>query len=269
MTRCGRSSTISLDEARRIIDEAVRPIERDGARRRSRTPTAACWRTRVVATADVPPFARAAMDGYAVRADDTARRQPRQPRRLQRIETLFTGQMPTRDGRRRRVHRGGHRRADAGGRRCRRDGRRDRRPGGGAVQRLRQRRGRDRTSAARARTSAQASWCWRRAPMLDASRIGAMAALGLTRSTVYARPRVAILSTGNEIVEPGRPLAPGPDLRHQQLHAGRRRRRARRRAGGRTAPRPTPSTICRARSTSAWRTTCWCSPAAARWARAT
>jgi molybdopterin biosynthesis enzyme len=26
---------------------------------------------------------------------------------------------------------------------------------------------------------------------------------------VFARPRVALLSTGNEIVDPGRPLGPG------------------------------------------------------------
>ena len=45
--------------------------------------------------------------------------------------------------------------------------------------------------------------------MLNASRVGSLAALGLTRVTVFDKPRVAILSTGNEIVEPGQPLAPG------------------------------------------------------------
>jgi molybdenum cofactor synthesis domain-containing protein len=44
---------------------------------------------------------------------------------------------------------------------------------------------------------------------LTPSRVGAIAALGIDRVEVYARPRVAILSTGNEIVDPGRPLAPG------------------------------------------------------------
>src|SRR5439155_381390 len=41
------------------------------------------------------------------------------------------------------------------------------------------------------------------------SRIGAMAAIGALELDVYARPRIAILSTGNEIVEPGTPLGPG------------------------------------------------------------
>ena len=44
---------------------------------------------------------------------------------------------------------------------------------------------------------------------LNASRLGALAALGLTGVDIYAKPRVAILSTGNEIVDPGEPLAPG------------------------------------------------------------
>jgi molybdopterin molybdotransferase len=44
---------------------------------------------------------------------------------------------------------------------------------------------------------------------LNASRIGALAAVGLTSVEVFARPRVAILSTGNEIAAPGTALGPG------------------------------------------------------------
>ena len=45
--------------------------------------------------------------------------------------------------------------------------------------------------------------------VLTPARLGVIAALGLPQATVYARPRVAILCTGNEVVEPGRPLGPG------------------------------------------------------------
>jgi molybdenum cofactor synthesis domain-containing protein len=45
--------------------------------------------------------------------------------------------------------------------------------------------------------------------VLNPSRIGAMAAIGAMELEVYARPRIAILSTGNEIVQPGIPLGPG------------------------------------------------------------
>ncbi|MBP1607568.1 MAG: Molybdenum cofactor biosynthesis protein MoeA [Acidobacteria bacterium] len=45
--------------------------------------------------------------------------------------------------------------------------------------------------------------------VLNPSRIGAIAALGVIEVEVYAQPRVAILSTGNEVVEPGQALEPG------------------------------------------------------------
>jgi molybdenum cofactor synthesis domain-containing protein len=45
--------------------------------------------------------------------------------------------------------------------------------------------------------------------VLNPSRIGALAAIGMREIDVYARPSVAVLSTGNEITTPGLPLAPG------------------------------------------------------------
>src|SRR6185503_1863014 len=88
-------STISIDEARRLIDEAVRPIER------VERVTLLEARGRVlagpaVAGVDVPPFSRAAMDGYAVVAADLAGASVEAPVRLTCIERVFTGQMPTR-----------------------------------------------------------------------------------------------------------------------------------------------------------------------------
>ena len=44
---------------------------------------------------------------------------------------------------------------------------------------------------------------------LTSREIGVLAALGLAEISVYRRPRVAIFSTGNEIVAPGNPLRPG------------------------------------------------------------
>jgi molybdopterin molybdotransferase len=45
--------------------------------------------------------------------------------------------------------------------------------------------------------------------LMTPGRVGALAAIGCGDVDVFARPRVAILSTGNEVVEPGQPLQPG------------------------------------------------------------
>jgi molybdenum cofactor synthesis domain-containing protein len=41
------------------------------------------------------------------------------------------------------------------------------------------------------------------------ARVGALAALGQVFADVFERPRVALISTGDEIIEPGLPLTPG------------------------------------------------------------
>jgi molybdenum cofactor synthesis domain-containing protein len=45
--------------------------------------------------------------------------------------------------------------------------------------------------------------------ILASREIGVLAALGLTEVAVYKRPKVAVLSTGAEVVEPGKVLPPG------------------------------------------------------------
>src|SRR5688572_20218479 len=88
-------STIALDEAKALIHAAVAPIDRT-----ERVPISDAngrvLAEDVVATADVPPFARAAMDGYAVRAADTSGATKEDPRALKRVGTVFTGQVPDR-----------------------------------------------------------------------------------------------------------------------------------------------------------------------------
>ena len=44
---------------------------------------------------------------------------------------------------------------------------------------------------------------------LGSREIGVVAAIGLTEVVVYRRPKVAVLSTGGEVVAPGEPLPPG------------------------------------------------------------
>jgi molybdopterin molybdotransferase len=49
----------------------------------------------------------------------------------------------------------------------------------------------------------------RRGAVLRPSHLGLAASLGLDAVPVHARPRVAVLSTGDEVAAPGRPRAPG------------------------------------------------------------
>src|SRR6185436_9241017 len=87
--------TIPLDEALALILEAGVPVER------TETLPLAQLLGRVVASApaatvDVPPFDRAAMDGYAVRAEDTFGAGKYEPKILRVVEKVYTGQVPTR-----------------------------------------------------------------------------------------------------------------------------------------------------------------------------
>ena len=199
--------TISLDEARARIDAAVVPIDRV-----EQVPLAEA-NGRVlardeVAAADVPPFARAAMDGYAVRAEDSSGATREQPRTFTRIETLFTGQVSERrvgPGECIEIATGAPMPAGADAVVIveETDG-----EASGAVRVFspvspRQNVG---PQGADIRTGQRVL---RAGVTLTPSRVGAAAALGLCEVAVYAKPRVAILSTGNEIVEPGELLEPG------------------------------------------------------------
>lgn len=201
------TSTISLDDARAIIVREVRAIDRVEGVALAEANGRVLAR-RVVSDADVPPFSRAAMDGYALRAADTAGASRETPRVLRCVEQVFTGQMPARPvlvGQCAEVATGApmpdgadavvmveETDADtAGNVRV------------FAAAQPRQNVGRQGADIQQGQTVLDAG------TLLNASRIGALAALGTTEVNVYAKPRVAILSTGNEIVDPGTPLEPG------------------------------------------------------------
>ena len=199
--------TISIEDARRFLIDAAAPIDRverisiDHADGR-------VIASSVVSRIDVPPFDRAAMDGYAVIAQDTFGAGRDNPKIIRSVDTIYTGAASSRriapgecveiatgaplpDGADAVVMVEETERAD-----------------GAAVrvftpvypgQHVGKRAGD--VSAGQSVLAGGA--------VLNASRIGVLAAIGTLEIDVYARPRVAILSTGNEIVDPGQPLAPG------------------------------------------------------------
>jgi molybdenum cofactor synthesis domain-containing protein len=199
--------TIALDDALARVLEAAAPIERT-----ERVPLGdAHGRVAagtVLAGADVPPFDRAMMDGYAVIAQDTFGAGREHAKVLRCVDTIHTGRVPSRpiaQGECAEIATGAPVPEGADAVVMVEE---TERAAGGDVRVLtpvypRQnvgRRGSDLGAGQPVLSSGD---------LLNPSRVGALAAAGLVSVDVYARPVVAIASTGNELVEPGRPLHPG------------------------------------------------------------
>lgn len=197
---------ISIDEAFRAYGEAVGPlpdgeVPLDEARGRVLTAEAR-------AATDLPPFPQSAMDGYALRSEDTSAADASDPTRLRLAGTVPAApleEVPSLGpGEAFRIFTGAHlpRGADAvlrqeearveGGELLVSEpvaeGRSVRPPGEDL---------REGASLAAAGTR------------LTAGHLAALAAGGAATVRVRRAPRVALLLTGDEIVAPGRPLRPG------------------------------------------------------------
>lgn len=201
------TSTISIDDARALLRDGVRPVVRteildiaDAAGRVAASD--------VPSTIFVPPFSRSAMDGYAVVADDTRGATRERPARLRIVERVYTGNVPTLP-------------VSAGT--CAEIATGAPLPGGAdAVVMVEET---TRIDADHVAIHAEAQprqnigrkgadispgdLVVRAGDVLNPSRLGAIAAVGVRQVPVYAKPRVAILSTGNEVIEPGTPLGSG------------------------------------------------------------
>jgi molybdenum cofactor synthesis domain-containing protein len=199
-------TTISLVEAKRRLEAHVRPIERT-----ERVPlddsAGRVVAANVRAPLDVPPFERSAMDGYAVIAADTAGASRSAPKRLAVVDRVFTGETS-----RHTIASGACAEIATGA------------PlpaGSDAVVVVEETTRHGSEVDIFAAVSAGQNVGRRGADMkvgdsvvstgdvLTPSRVGALAATGHDDVEVFAKPKVAILSTGNEVVGPGQPLPPG------------------------------------------------------------
>ena len=198
--------TIPLEEARQLIADACTPIDRT-ERVRIVDANGRAAAAEVVSTRDVPPFSRAGMDGYAVRAEDTFGASRYEPKTLQVIEKVYTGQVPSRTieaGTAVEIATGAPMPAGADAVVMVEETEK----AGDTVRVLtpvypRQNVGRQGADIVVGQTVIA------RGDVLNPSRIGALAALGVSEVDVFAKPTVAILSTGNEIADPGVELKPG------------------------------------------------------------
>lgn len=203
---------MEVEEARRAILAAVEPLESEAV-----PLLAALGRTLaedIAADEDIPPFDNSAMDGYAVRAEDIAGAGPQQPVSLAVVATVAAGEVrrePLRPGQAVRIMTGA-----------------PIPPGADAVVRFEDTdeglgAAPERTGRVQIMRAARVGHDLRRAgedvrrgevvlergTPLGPAEIGLLASLGRSRLTVARRPRVAILATGDELVEIDQPLAPG------------------------------------------------------------
>src|SRR6266511_4310336 len=161
----------------------------------------------VTAAEDLPPFANSAMDGFAVRAADLAGASGADPVDLQILGEVFagTGRLPT-------VGPGGAVRIMTGGALP---------PGADAVVPVEETSADERTVQVRLAPGRRqfvreagedvsaGTVVLQRGQTLRPAAIGMLASVGRRSVAVHPRPRVAVVSTGDELVDPGEPLGPG------------------------------------------------------------
>lgn len=160
----------------------------------------------VIAREAVPPFANSAMDGYAVRAADTAGAAPEAPVRLVVAGELPAGHAPTQsvgDGEAIRIMTGAPVPGGADAVVMVEYTERD----GDAVQVMHTARPGDHVRAAGG-DLAPGDPVFPAGTVLGPAHVGVLASLGFHEVEVVSRARVGVLSTGDELVERG-PLHPG------------------------------------------------------------
>jgi putative molybdopterin biosynthesis protein len=198
---------LTLDEARQIIHQHFKPKPLDV----EQIPLLeACNRVLaedITATLDIPPFNRSTVDGYAVKAEDTFGADENKPIRLNICGTANVGE-PTKTA----VTHGTTVEIVTGA------------PipeGADAVVMVEHTEGKGNdlhvySAVSKGENIMQAGADIKKGEkvlktgqLLDPRQIGVLAALGMAKVDVYAIPRVAVLSTGAEITEPGGSLPPG------------------------------------------------------------
>jgi molybdopterin molybdotransferase len=200
------AGTLPFDTAYRLIIEAGRPttrIEQIPCEMADGRVLAAP----IVADQDVPAFDRAAMDGYAVIAADTTQATSDAPVALRLVGRVFTGE--TTD-------------TVVGAGTCVEVATGAPLPPGADAVVMVEHTTRDadhvfvqRPASSRQHVGPRGGDIRQGEALLDPgvvfspARIGAVTAIGRTHVDVFARPRVAIMCTGDEVVSPGQPLRPG------------------------------------------------------------
>jgi molybdenum cofactor synthesis domain-containing protein len=197
---------LPYEEAVKTVLEAISPLERV-----EEVPiTAALGRVLagdVIATHNTPPFDRAAMDGYAVKARDTFGASRRNARILTVIGAIFAGMIPPQRlaaGQCIQIATGAKMPAGADAVVMVEDTERE----DGQVKIMRAASPRSHISD-KGEDIKRGELVLPEGVVLDPGKIGVLASQGMKRVAVYDKPQVAVLPTGEEVSEVGRKLKPG------------------------------------------------------------
>ena len=197
---------IPFEEAKRVVDEHIEPVTRVEMVRLDDA-SGRVLAEDIVAALSIPPFDRAAMDGYAVKAKDTFNSGQFNPKVLELVGELHAGETP-----KKRVNSGQCIQIATGAMMPR---------GADAVVMV------EDTEAENSRVKVfksaypkanvgqkgedirEGESILRRGSVLDAGKIGVLASQGVNQTKVYEKPKVAILPTGEEVAEIGQTLRQG------------------------------------------------------------
>ena len=166
----------------------------------------------VIATVDVPGFDRASVDGFAVRAADTIGASEQSPKVLRLNPEILTPgvepRLPVRPGGASLIATGGMvpRGADAV---MMIEHTEAHQSDGKTLIEIRRAAPSGQFIAFAGSDLARGETVLRAGQQLTSREIGMLAAVGRASVEVYRKPRVAVISTGDEIIAPGKPIRPG------------------------------------------------------------
>ncbi len=199
-------SLISWEEGKKLLLSCIRPVE-DTEKITLLKAYKRVLAENIIASMNVPPFTRAAMDGYAVKATDTYQAKNLNPVKLKLKGSVFTGQ-PSRifikEGECVKVATGAPLPEGTDAVVMVEDTEEERNwvkiykpvhPG-------------ENVSPA-GEDIKEGQKVLSRGDFLTPARIGVLAALGKNQVEVFIKPRVMIISSGEEILSPGKPLEEG------------------------------------------------------------
>ncbi len=198
---------MTLDEAKKTIDENFKPAKIGDEDVALLEAYNRVLKEDIVSSLDIPPFDRSTVDGYAVRAEETFGADENQPATLKISGMILAGEQPKMvlgRGEAVEIVTGAHLPE-----------------GADAVVMIEDAERVDEQLQVYAAVTPNMNVMkkgsdikngeivLRAGQVLGASEIGVLAALGLTKARCFKPPMVAVLSTGSEVTEPGKPLPAG------------------------------------------------------------